>query len=343
MICVRIFEKVIAHTVILFPWQIDPLLTPTGRKLQDGTRAVARQLANDILPNLARPGASSSSATTTAATPFPFFPPLPRPEDFSRLGNRAFTAVSKQMERNLELLQSDLANPARIPERITKQAEELLQEATNIFSETPVGLKEPLYKLVAKYEDYEIRDYEAYTVASTQMDTESNPSQQGVAFNTLATYIFGSNAENRAMDMTTPVTTTMSGEMRFYVEDDAPDPLQQDESNFAYEENKIRIERIPAARLAVRRFAGFATAGEIARQKEALLAAIALDSDQVELDVPHGQPVPHVVFQYNPPYTLPVLRRNEIAVPVLVVTEEIEADPWDMETEQPNGASEDHF
>lgn len=253
-------------------------------------------------------------------------------------------AVSNQMQRNLETFQQDLRDPSRIPERITKQTEDFLQEASNVFSETPVGLKEPSYTVVATTDDYEIRDYDAYTVASTNMaDDENssnsdNPAEQGVAFNTLAAYIFGANAEDRAMEMTTPVTTTASGEMRFYVEDAAPDPLRQDASPNAYDTSghKIRVERIPAARLAVRRFGGFATHGEIARQKEALLAALALDGE--EIDVPHGQTVGHVVFQYNPPYTLPVLRRNEIAVPVTVPEEEavVEEDPWEVT----NGSSE---
>jgi len=44
------------------------------------------------------------------------------------------------------------------------------------------------------------------------------------------------------------------------------------------------------------------------------------------------------VFQYNPPYTIPVVRRNEIAVPVVGESSEIEErlgrqnleDPWDI-------------
>jgi SOUL heme-binding protein len=242
-------------------------------------------------------------------------------------------AVSNQLQRNLETLQTDLANPSRIPERIAKQTEDFLQEAGNIFSETPVGLKEPAYTVVAECKDYEIRDYEAYTVASTNMEATTNPAEQGVAFNTLASYIFGANDEERVMEMTTPVTTTMAGEMRFYVPDSAPNPLKRDAGQTVYDQSKIRIERIPAARLAVRRFPGFATAGEIARQKEALLAALALDKDKVELDVPHGQTVGHVVFQYNPPYTLPVLRRNEIAVPVVLPTDEetvLIDDSWEV-------------
>jgi len=251
-------------------------------------------------------------------------------------------AVSNQLQRNLETFQQDLADPSRIPSRITKQTEDFLQEASNIFSETPVGLKEPAYTTVTTTDDYEIRDYEAYTVATTSTKTDGD----GLAFNTLAAYIFGANSEQTVMDMTTPVTTTASGEMRFYVIDNAPLPLREDVSNNALldnDGNKIRIERIPAARLAVRRFGGFATAGEIARQKAALLAALQLDGQ--EIDVPHGKSVGHVIFQYNPPYTLPALRRNEIAVPVMRVKAQENSnevvlqqddDPWDVPT---NGAT----
>lgn len=325
-------------------------MTPTGRKLQDGTRAVARQLTNDILPSLVANRRSSSSTSTLESSsplsPFPLpLPPLPRPEEVSRVGNRVWSAVSNQMQRNLETLQADLANPSRIPERIAKQNKDLLVEAGNIFSEKPAGLREPKYTVVSTYVDYEIRDYQTYTVATTNIgelktastmasasDEQPFAADQGVAFNTLASYIFGANADQRPMEMTTPVTTTASGEMRFFVPDSAPDPLAQDATQSAYEQSKIRIERIPAARLAVRRFTGFCTAGEIARQKEALLAAIALDGDQVELDVPHGQTVGHVVFQYNPPYTLPVIRCNEIAVPVMVPSdeEELVGNSWEL-------------
>ncbi len=38
--------------------------------------------------------------------------------------------------------------------------------------------------------------------------------------------------------------------------------------------------------------------------------------DEVEIDVPHGKPVPYFIFQYSPHYTIPNIRRNEIAIPV---------------------------
>ena len=83
--------------------------------------------------------------------------------------------------------------------------------------------------------------------------------------------------------------------------------------------NAVELVDIPPARLAVRKFTGFVTDGEVARQKDVLLQA--LEMDGVELDVAHGAIVPYVVFQYNPPYTLPMVRRNEIAVPVRTVGE----------------------
>ena len=214
---------------------------------------------------------------------------------------------------------------------MNKQRSSFWKEAANVFAETPADLEEPAYTVVRSTEDYEIRDYRAYTVASTSMtavdDTAmtDNPALQGAAFNSLAAYIFGANRQQRVLNMTTPVTTTMSGEMRFYLTGQGgpiPDPLEEDEAKSVYETDRIFIQEIPPCRLAVRRFPGFATEGEIRRQKKVLLTA--LDLDQVELDVPHGAPVPHVVFQYNPPYTFPVVRRNEIAVAVLDQTEYVE-------------------
>lgn len=206
----------------------------------------------------------------------------------SKVGGRVFNALQNQFQKNVETLQGDLADPRRIPQRLSKQTNDIVKEATNVFSETPVGLKEPAYTVVSETDDYEIRDYERYSVASTQMDLGDSPVYRfdnvaltGAAFNSLAAYIFGANRDSTVMEMTTPVTTTLGGEMRFYLSnddgDDIPEPLEQDESKSVYETDSISIEEIPPARLAVRRFTGFVTEGEVARQKEALLTALELD------------------------------------------------------------------
>lgn len=283
------------------------------------------------MPSLAKSSFPPASGSQELFPPPPF--PFPPADEVSRLGTRVLNALQKQIETGMKNLQEDLQDPTkRIPQRLSQQTEEILQEAGNVFSETPVGLKEPPYTVVATTDAYEIRDYEGYKVAITNMVTEvddpyftpntSNLGEQGRAFNSLAAYLFGANRQKEVLDMTTPVTTTMSGEMRFYINSgNPPDPLEQDKSKNVYETDTIRIEEIPPARLAVRRFYGFVTQGEVARQKEALLTALALDGDY-ELDVPHGQTVGHLIFQYNPPYTIPVVRRNEIAVPISRVIED---------------------
>merc|ERR1711935_787107 len=103
-----------------------------------------------------------------------------------------------------------------------------------------------------------------------------------------------------------------------------PMPQNSDENN-SDSMDGVEIVQIPAAVLAIKKFPGFATDGEVARQKDALLQA--LEMDGIELDVAHGAIVPHVVFQYNPPYTLPMVRLNEIGVPVRNVGKEDDDEP----------------
>lgn len=318
-----------------FFYQIDPLLTPTQRKLQDGTRAVVRQLANDILPQIQKSAGAvspnNSRSFSSSASSSPFSPPSP--SDIESIGSRLFSVVSSQIEKNLKELQDDLSDPlTKIPQRLEKQRTEVLQEARNVFLETPEGLEEPPYTVVESCDLYEIRDYAGYSVASTAVSTSSDSgSMEGVAngqaFNLLAAYLFGGNDEQKQMSMTTPVTTTSTGEMRFYLAPVAggfPVPaISKSGASAPVSNAAVDIMEVPPARLAIRKFTGFVTDGEVARQKDTLLQA--LEMDGVELDVPHGAIVPHIVFQYNPPYTLPIVRRNEIAVPVRKVEDGAEA------------------
>jgi hypothetical protein len=374
--------------------KIDPLLTPRTKKIQDGTRAVARQFTSDILPLLAAASqqsrrkssaasspSSSSPSSTTAASPFFGLFPLPQPPslmpsppsmdavaDLTQVGDRLLTLAQRQFQRGLNTISQDLADPSRIPQRLSQQTSDLVRETLNVLAETPLNLKEPRYVVVSSTDDYEIRDYEGYFVASTTVprkasvqvvddgfsssgyndndddaangsgglaETVGDWTLNGAAFTTLASYLLGGNQESKVLEMTTPVITTMTGEMRFYLAtagdessgDVPPEPLdpsmQGDSVGSSTGAASVEIQRLPPARLAVRRFTGFVTDGEVSRQKQALLSALALDG--VELDVRHGQKVPHVVFQYNPPYTLPVVRRNEIAVPVVGASDEVEA------------------
>jgi len=254
------------------------------------------------------------------------------------MGLNIFDAVQNQAKKTFETITEDLANPSNIPQRISKQTATLATEAKNVFLETPEGLVGPKYKIVKRGQGYEIRDYEGYKVASTSMSkvgenfSLDDIAKSGTAFNTLAAYLFGANEEGKIMEMTTPVSTTSIGEMRFYLKRDEsieyPQPLAP-EKDFN-EQGAVKIVDVPPARLAVAKFTGFVTEGEVSRQKDALLSSLSLDG--VEVDTPHGSKIPHIVFQYNPPYTIPIVRRNEIAVPVRSEEEFVDESSTNLES-----------
>ena len=118
-----------------------------------------------------------------------------------------------------------------------------------------------------------------------------------------------------------PVETTSLGSMRFYLgpppSPSSPYPTPLTFENKINELGTVVIESVPSKVVAVRTFKGFVTQQESSRQLSALMADLGA-AEGVELDVPHGERVPYIVSRFNPPYTVPVVRRNEIAVPVVI-------------------------
>jgi hypothetical protein len=75
--------------------KIDNLLTPTGKKLQDGTRAVARQITTDILPSLTALASSSANAKTASSLLSNDLLPTLVP----KIGSNIFDAVQNQAKK----------------------------------------------------------------------------------------------------------------------------------------------------------------------------------------------------------------------------------------------------
>lgn len=173
--------------------------------------------------------------------------------------------------------------------------------------------------------DIEIRRYGPRAAAEVRLDgaaADGSMRAQGRAFRTLFAYIDGANDGSVNIEMTAPVeqgaggsTITMTapvetasddGEfvMRFFLPDDltavtAPEPTDP----------AVTIVELPATDVAVRRFAGWWTEAGLARRQAALIDALD-DTDWVAAGPPVG-------WFYDPPWTIPFLRRNEVAVPVV--------------------------
>lgn len=113
-------------------------------------------------------------------------------------------------------------------------------------------------------------------------------------------------SESSTVAMTAPVRTSERGDgvtMAFYLPAEfGPDaaPLPTDPA--------VRLVVEPPRTVAVRRFSWFTTDGRVERQREALLDGLARRGVE-----PRGEPY---LLRYDPPWTPPFLRTNEVAVEV---------------------------
>ncbi|KAB2631759.1 heme-binding-like protein [Pyrus ussuriensis x Pyrus communis] len=186
------------------------------------------------------------------------------------------------------------------------------------------------FKVLSRRDQYEIREIEPYIIAETTMPGKTGFDFNGASqsFNVLAEYLFGKNttkekmemttpvytrkvqSDGEKMEMTTPVITKRLGDqdkwqMSFVIPSKygANTPLPKDPS--------VRIEEVPRKVVAVVAFSGFVTNEEVKKRESKLREALKNDG---QFQVKEGTSVE--VAQYNPPFTLPFQRRNEISLEV---------------------------
>jgi len=236
--------------------------------------------------------------------------------------------TSREQQQNTAAPKADFGSFNGLP-----KPEEIKEELKNALRSTPKGLEAPKYDVVRVIEGemklgvpekIELRKYEAFTVATT-------PSMGGTGFQTLASYLFGGNEEQKAMAMTMPVFVTGGtpdttnnnnpGTMKFVLPSDSsstpPTPLS---------DTDVNIERVPERLVAVKAFPGLVTDEEVLRQTKALLEVL------VEAGVTVEDEDGISVLQYNSPFTIPWRRRNEIAVVVedSMVGDDDAPDAWKL-------------
>jgi hypothetical protein len=184
------------------------------------------------------------------------------------------------------------------------------------------GIETPKYELVSKAKGYEIRQYAPRIVAEVEVSgTYKDSLNQG--FRKVADYIFGNNSvkgsismtapvlhekqpASEKISMTAPVLHEKAGEkgtykLAFvmpskYTMDTLPKPNNPD----------ISLRPVPQKKYAVRTYGGYATEGKVERETNKLLDALKQDSLATV-----GTPVS---AQFNPPWTPPFMRHNEVMV-----------------------------
>jgi hypothetical protein len=195
-----------------------------------------------------------------------------------------------------------------------------------------MATEEPSYQILQTTEDYELRRYDPYRVAEVEVrgDFEDVGSE---AFRILAGYIFGDNQGETKMAMTAPVSQrpaeTTREQAGTRLEMTAPvtqRPAGAETDSDVYvisfvmpasftletlprpNNPRIRLREEPAGRVAARRYSGSWSEARYREEEQHLLEAVQRDGLQ-----PRGVPI---YARYNGPFSLPMLRRNEILVPL---------------------------
>ena len=208
------------------------------------------------------------------------------------------------------------------------------------------GTEQPPYEVVGRVGDAEIRRY-APQIAAEAVVEGPVETARNEGFRRVAGYIFGDNTAkasvamtapvvqgreaaggSQSIAMTAPVVQARAGrsEAIAMTSPVVQQPAGAESWSIQFimpskytlatlpqpNDPRVRLVEIPARTFAVVRFSGLGREDAVARHEKALDAALAGSSWRAV-----GEPV---TWYYDPPWTVPFLRRNEVARPVEAVT-----------------------
>jgi hypothetical protein len=200
-----------------------------------------------------------------------------------------------------------------------------------------MAIEEPKYEVLAQEAGFELRQYAPLIVAETWVEGDMNAAASK-GFRTLADYIFGNNTVRQStpgskIAMTAPVTLEPQGQasklamtapVTVQPTTDGPDwvgaqrwrvqfvmPSQYSLAALPSPNNAaVTLREVPARTVAVAKYSGLNTDDRIRKETQALV-----DLLQTRRLVAAG---PAQLARYDPPWTLPPWRRNEIQIEVRV-------------------------
>lgn len=185
------------------------------------------------------------------------------------------------------------------------------------------------YVVIDRMDDIAIRQYAPYIVAEVEMSGASYDDKVDSGFRILAGYIFGDNETNEEIAMTAPVTEQRASEkiamtapvitrdidgkriMAFsmpakYTMESLPKPVDQ----------RVKLRKVDTSYQAVIGYSGFFDNLEKRSKYERQLVDWLASSEQY-------QAVSSPTYAgYDPPWTIPFLRRNEVMITVEELTQQ---------------------
>ena len=130
---------------------------------------------------------------------------------------------------------------------------------------------------------------------------------RNVGFRRLAGYIFGGNHRKQKIAMTAPVAQSSDGQDRWVIRFFMPSKWSL-ETLPAPDDDAVRLVTVPGETVAVLRFSGDRGPDAVTNRTAELTEALRANGFESTGAA--------VAWFYDPPWTLPFRRRNEIAIPV---------------------------
>ena len=203
----------------------------------------------------------------------------------------------------------------------------LLFSSSLFVSGIAMATEQPNYEILAQIEDFELRRYDPKIVAQTwAAGSQESAGRKG--FQILADYIFGNNiapsGESSKISMTAPVVMQPqeNSDESKKIAMTAPVTMQKINDKWLVQfvmpsvytmetlpkpkNSNIEIIKLPAKTYAVIKFSGLAGSEKVEAKTQKLQRWMQSQSLTAS-DLPE-------LARYNPPWTLPFMRRNEVMI-----------------------------
>jgi len=191
------------------------------------------------------------------------------------------------------------------------------------FTGTVMATEEPQFSILEKTPPFELRSYAPMILAEVKVEGNlDEASSQG--FRLIAAYIFGQNQVSEKIAMTSPVVVEGQAPKSAKIAMTSPVTIESNAGQWTISfvmpaeytmeslpkplNSKVQLRQIPAVKRAVISFTGFYNENKIAERTQELEEWIKSKNLQST-----GAPK---FARYNPPWTLPFMRRNEIMIDI---------------------------
>jgi len=166
------------------------------------------------------------------------------------------------------------------------------------------GVEIAPYKIITENNKYQVRHYDNLTLVSTSMPESGD---EGAAFGKLFDYISGDNKQKQDIAMTAPVFIDKSRKESNYMAFVLPTKYNAKTAPLPTDKN-VKLEQVSNYTVAVITFSGSLDKANIDKHKKLLQDWVKINGYTV---VGNAK-----VAGYNPPFTIPAFRRNEVLLPI---------------------------